>query len=54
MLDDGAGQAVEVLTVSEDAELGGGATPGSPVGSSPSSPCVLATAHVCTRVQPSG
>lgn len=58
MMDDGAGQPVEVLTVSEEAELMGPAvhTPRAPLSppgiQSPSSPCVLATAHVCTRVQP--
>ena len=72
MLDDGAGQAVEVLTVSEDMEaehespglLGSpglallaspsGLLMGSPSMGSPPSPCVLATAHVCTRVAPPG
>lgn len=47
MLDDGgSGQAVEVITVSEDGEASprGGSVPGSPG--------VLATAHVRTKVQP--
>ncbi|GAB4820540.1 hypothetical protein N2152v2_007586 [Parachlorella kessleri] len=54
MLDDGAGQAVEVLTVSEDHDIPAGGSPTSFPSSpqSPSTPCVLATAHVCTRVQP--
>lgn len=56
MLDDGAGQSVEVLRPSEDSELlaSGSASPSplSPLPDTPSSPAVLATAHVCTRVQP--
>ncbi|KAI3436891.1 hypothetical protein D9Q98_006299 [Chlorella vulgaris] len=69
MLDDGgSGQAIEVITVSEDAEvvaaaagegvLGGEGTAGTPRLSpqhtprTPGSPGVLATAHVRTKVQP--
>ena len=60
MLDDGgSGQAVEVITVSEDAEVTEGLhVQGSLASSpqrtprSPGSPGVLATAHVRTRVRP--
>ena len=52
MLDDGgSGQAVEVITVSEDAEHGGGVSP-QRTPRSPGSPGILATAHVRTKVQP--
>ncbi len=52
MLDDGSsGQVVEVISVSEDAEHLGGASPqASP--RTPNTPGVLATAHVRTKVQP--
>ena len=48
MLDDGgSGQAVEVITVTEDAEHGGISPQ-----RTPGSPGILATAHVRTKVQP--
>ncbi|PRW55974.1 Ca-transporting ATPase [Chlorella sorokiniana] len=52
MLDDGGGQAVEVVTMAEDGEAGGGTTPGTSPRGTPGTPGVLATAHVRTRVQP--
>ena len=51
MLDDGgSGQAVEVITVTEDAEHGGISPQRTP--RSPGSPGILATAHVRTKVLP--
>ncbi len=49
MLDDGGGQAVEVVTVSEDGEFAGGVSPGPSPRGGPGTPGVLATAHVRTR-----
>lgn len=52
MLDDGgSGQAVEVISVSDDAEHFGGVSP-THTPRSPGSPGVLATAHVRTKVTP--
>jgi magnesium-transporting ATPase (P-type) len=47
--DGGSGQAVEVLTISEDAEVG---TSPERMPRSPGTPGVLATAHVRTKVTP--
>lgn len=52
MLDDGGGQAVEVVTVSEDGEFAGGVSPHASPRGGPGSPGVLATAHVRTRCAP--
>ena len=53
MLDDGgSGQAVEVITVSEDAEHGGASSSPMHTPRTPGSPGILATAHVRTKVQP--
>lgn len=49
MLDDGGGQAVEVVTMSEDGEFAGGVSPNASPRSGPGTPGVLATAHVRTR-----
>lgn len=52
MLDDGgSGQAVEVISVSEDAEHFGGVSP-TITPRAPGTPGILATAHVRTKVQP--
>ena len=52
MLDEGGGQPVEVITVSEEAEFhpgGGHSSAGTTPRGGPSSPGVLATAHVRTK-----
>lgn len=52
MLDEGGGQPVEVITVSEEGELplgGGHSSAGTTPRGGPGTPGVLATAHVRTK-----